>query len=147
MGRWRFLKYDIKSNNNQAKMTKILLKLKYFHQKILLIKWTSKPQNLVIKHSHKIQKWKKKLYCRTPVLCVLNHFSHVWLFETPWTCSPPDSFFLWDSLGKNTGVGCHVLLQGIFWTQRSNPHLLHCRWILYHWAFGKAHKEPLPLNS
>ena len=24
-----------------------------------------------------------------------------------------------------TGVGCHFLLQGIFPTQRSNPHLLH----------------------
>ena len=36
--------------------------------------------------------------------------------------------------GKNTGVGCHAHLQGIFLTQRSNPHLLcllHCRWILY----------------
>ena len=27
--------------------------------------------------------------------------------------------------GKDTGVGCHFLLQGIFLTQRSNPHLLH----------------------
>ena len=37
----------------------------------------------------------------------------------------------WDSPGKNTGVGCHVLLQGIFPTQESNPHLLHCKQILY----------------
>ena len=29
------------------------------------------------------------------------------------------------SPGKNTGVGCHFLLQGIFPTQRSNPHLLY----------------------
>ena len=36
-----------------------------------------------------------------------------------------------DSLGKNTTVGCHALLQGIFPTQGSNPGLLHCRWILY----------------
>ena len=34
-----------------------------------------------------------------------------------------------DSPGKNTGVGCHFLLQGIFRTQGSNPGLLHCRWI------------------
>ena len=33
----------------------------------------------------------------------------------------------WDSPGKNTGVGCHVLLQGIFPTQGSNPGLSHCR--------------------
>ena len=36
------------------------------------------------------------------------------------------------SPGKNTGVGCHNLLQGIFPTRGSNPGLLHCRWILYH---------------
>ena len=33
--------------------------------------------------------------------------------------------------GKNTGVGCCSLLQGIFPTQGSNPDLLHCKWILY----------------
>ena len=36
--------------------------------------------------------------------------------------------------GKNTGVGCQALLQGIFPTQGSNPCLLcllHCRWNLY----------------
>ena len=38
----------------------------------------------------------------------------------------------WNSLGQNTRVGCLSLLQGIFPTQRSNPGLLHCRWILYH---------------
>ena len=39
-----------------------------------------------------------------------------------------------DSSGKNTGVGCHSLLQGIFLTQGSNLHLfclLHYRQILY----------------
>ena len=38
----------------------------------------------------------------------------------------------WDSPGKNTGVGCHALLQRIFPTQGSNPGLLHCRQILSH---------------
>ena len=37
----------------------------------------------------------------------------------------------WNFLGKNTGVGCHSLLQGIFPTQGSNLGLLHCRQILY----------------
>ena len=31
----------------------------------------------------------------------------------------------WDFPGKNTGVGCHFLLQGIFLTQGLNSHLLH----------------------
>ena len=37
----------------------------------------------------------------------------------------------WDSPGKNPGVGCHALLQGIFPTQRLNLGLLHCRQIPY----------------
>ena len=38
----------------------------------------------------------------------------------------------WDSPGKNTGVGCHFLLQGIFLTQGSNPGLL----CLLQWQVG-----------
>ena len=47
-------------------------------------------------------------------------------------CSLPGSSLHGDSPGKNTGAGCHTLLQGIFPTQGSNPGLLHCRQILYH---------------
>ena len=50
----------------------------------------------------------------------------------PMDCSPQGSSVHGDSPGKNTGVGCHALLQGIFPTQGSNPGLLHCRRILYH---------------
>ena len=46
-------------------------------------------------------------------------------------CSLPSTSVLGDSPGKNTEVGCHALLQGIFPTQGSNPGLLHCRQILY----------------
>ena len=49
----------------------------------------------------------------------------------PMDCSPPGSSVHEDSEGKNTGVGCHVLLQGICPTQGSNPGLPHCRWILH----------------
>ena len=39
--------------------------------------------------------------------------SCVQLLAMPWTvCSPPGSSVLGDSPGKNTGVGCHALLQG-----------------------------------
>ena len=54
-----------------------------------------------------------------PILC--NPMDH----------SSPGSSVHEDFPGKNTGVGCHALLQGIFPTQGSNPGLLHCRWILY----------------
>ena len=44
----------------------------------------------------------------------------------------------WDSPGKNTGVGCHFPLQGIFLTQRLNTGLLHCRQIIYHLSYREV---------
>ena len=44
----------------------------------------------------------------------------------------------WDSPGKNTGVGCHFFLQGIFLTQGSNPGLLIGRRVLHHHATREA---------
>ena len=44
----------------------------------------------------------------------------------PMDCSLPGSSVHEDSPGKNTGVGCHAFLQGIFPTQGSNPGLPHC---------------------
>ena len=76
-------------------------------------------------------------------MCVLNHFSCVWLFATLWT----DSAKLlcpWNSPGKNTGVGYPALLQGIFPTQGSKPRLLpllHRRRILYCWATREAQNK------
>ena len=61
-------------------------------------------------------------------------------------CSPPGSSIHGDSPGKNTGVGCHVLLQGIFPTQGSNPSLLHCRWFFTIWATREAY-QPGRLSS
>ena len=52
-------------------------------------------------------------------------------------CNPPGSSVPGDSPGKNTGVGCHALLQGIFPTQGSNPGLPHCRRILLAESPGK----------
>ena len=42
----------------------------------------------------------------------------------------------WDFPGKNTGVGCHSFLQGIFPTQELNLHLLH-------WQSSSLSSEPL----
>ena len=56
------------------------------------------------------------------------------LWSCPTLCHPMD-FSLpgspWDSRGRNTGVDCHALPQGIFLTQGSNLHLLHYRQILF----------------
>ena len=51
---------------------------------------------------------------------LLSHFSCVQLCVTPWTVAPR-LLHPWDSPGKNTGVGCHALLQGILPTQGWNP--------------------------
>ena len=51
-----------------------------------------------------------------------KRFSHVGLFATSWTVARR-LLCPWNFPGKNTGVGCHALLQGIFPTQGSNPHL------------------------
>ena len=69
--------------------------------------------------------------CILLLLLLLSHFSRVRLCMIPQTAatSLPCP---WDSPGKNTGVGCHFLLQRIFPTQASNPALSHCRQMLYH---------------
>ena len=54
----------------------------------------------------------------------------------PMDCSPPGSS-VHGILHKNTGVGCHFLLQGIFPTQGSNASLQH----LLHWLM-----DSLPLS-
>ena len=46
---------------------------------------------------------------------------------SPVDCSPSGSFCPWSFPGRNTGVGCHLLLQGMFLPQGSNLHLLHLR--------------------
>ena len=53
---------------------------------------------------------------------MFSHY-HAWLFVTPWTTAR--QALSMDFLGKNTGVGCHFLLQGVFLTQESNLPLLH----------------------
>ena len=60
--------------------------------------------------------------------CMLSHFSGARLFR-PNALQPTRLLCPWNSPGKNTGVGCCALLQGIFPAQGLNPHLLH----LLHW--------------
>ena len=47
-------------------------------------------------------------------------------------CNPAVFTIHGNSPGKNTGVGFHVLLQGIFPTQELDPGLPHCRRLLYY---------------
>ena len=81
----------------------------------------------------------RELHC---VLCLVTQLCPT--LCDPMDCSPSGSSVHGDSLGKNTGVGCHALLQGIFLTYKLNPGLPHCRWILYHLSHQGS---PLNLNS
>ena len=64
---------------------------------------------------------------------MLSCFNHVQFFATLWTVAC-QILCPWDSPDKNTGVGFHALLQGIFLAQGLNLGLLSCRQFLYHWA-------------
>ena len=100
--------------------------------------------------------WRTDSFEKTPMLGKIegrrrrgNRGWDGWMASpTQWTCevkvaqscltlcnpmdgSPPDSSVHGDCSGKNTGVGCHALLQGIFPTQGLNAGLRLCRQILY----------------
>ena len=64
--------------------------------------------------------------------------SRVQLFETPWTVALQAPLSVGFFSGKNTGVGCHCLLQGIFVTQGWNLCLLD----LLHWQVDSLPLAP-----
>ena len=80
---------------------------------------------------------KKTWYIYTMEYCMCYIFSCVQLLglHSLWHARLPCP---WDSLGKNTGVGCHALIQGIFPIQGSNPHLF----CLLHWQTGSLPRVP-----
>ena len=83
------------------------------------------------------------LHCKRPLKTLLRVSQSCPTLCDPMDCGPARLLRPGDSPGKNTGVGCHSLLQGIFLTQGSNPGLPHCRQILYRlhvmkWGKGKS---------
>ena len=80
-------------------------------RRLLRVPWSTRRSNQSILKEVKV-KWSRSV-----------------VSDSLWPCGLKHSRLLhpWDSPGKNTGVGCHFLLQGIFLTQGSNPGLLHYR--------------------
>ena len=96
-----------------------------------------------ISHSQLSNQWANSAITNLSVcilLCAMLRRSVVFNSCNPMDYSPPGSSVHVDSSGKNTGVGCHSLLQGIFLIQGSNSGLLQCRQILYH----LSHREGSP---
>ena len=106
-----------------------------------ILEWTAIPFS---RGSSRTEAW-------TWVSCIVGRFFTVWAtraaiinyvlclvaqscltLSDPMDRSPPGSSVRGNSPGKNSGGGCHVLLQGSFLTQGSNWGLPHCRQILYH---------------
>ena len=65
----------------------------------------------------------------------------------PVDCTLPGSSAHVIFSGKNTGVGCHFLLQGIFLTQGSNLGFPHCRQTLYHLNHSEAKESILQVYT
>ena len=105
------------------------------------------PWFIICSYSISIEKWNflKLNYLDRDCLLHHTHYTvvqldkHVLCLVTQLCltlCNPMDCSLLGSSVhgnspGKNTGVGCHALLQGISPTQGSNPGLPHYRWTLY----------------
>ena len=68
---------------------------------------------------------------------MLSHLSCLQLCD-PMDCSPPDFSVHGDFPGKDTGVGCCALFQGIFPTQGLNQRLL----CALHWQTGSLPLAP-----
>ena len=70
--------------------------------------------------------WGWQVSCETPpsLRCCARSAAESCLTATPWTVAHQVALSM-ESPGRDTGVGCHVLLQGVLPAQGLTPHLLH----------------------
>ena len=101
------------------------------------IPWRRAQQPTPVGHNWKQLSLNARMYRSWFVAYKTKFFIVVSDCATLWA-EPARRLCPWDSPGKNTGVECHFLLQGIFPTQGLNPHLL----CLLHW---QASSLPLAL--
>ena len=114
--------------------SEISIKFPGFYPKQTLVSALSYPLMFCKSFSHTISIFEPILICeRRGSRSVMSDSSQ------PCVLQPTKFPRPWDSPDKNTGVGCHFLLQGIFLTQRSNPGLLCCGRFFTIWATREAH--------
>ena len=100
------------------------------HRYVCVVLWRLVPHLCsVCAHSLVLSGKHRSKYLISTVLCLVAQLCPT-LGDTM-NCSPPGCSVYGDSPDKNTRVGYHDLLQGIFPTQGWTPGLLHWRRILY----------------
>ena len=67
--------------------------------------------------------------------------------DSSWRHGPIRLLCPWNFPGKNTGVGCHFLLQGIFPIQGSKWHYLHLFWKIVQTQLPMRKRDSLVLNK
>ena len=103
--------------------------------------WTEEPDRIQSMGSRRVRHNWSNLAC-LHTYRLYNYFCQVASVVSgslwPLRLQPSRLLCPWDSPGKNTGVGGHFLLQRIFPTQGSNPHLF----CLLHWQMGSLPLVP-----
>ena len=92
--------------NNQLNLLGATYEFAPHHQQLVLLVFFS------VSHGREAVRMRATSFQSCPTLC------------DPMGCSLPGSSVHGDSPGRNTGVGCHALLQGIFPSPGLSPHLL-----------------------
>ena len=112
-----------------------------FHFQILIFR---RPSHCYLKRSFLVEDISNQSNCLCLLLSCVQLFATPWIpahqLLCPWGLSRQE---YWNGEKKNTRMGRHVLLQGIFPTQGLNPGLPHCRQILYYLSHqGKPIPSP-----
>ena len=99
----------------------------------------------IISQQRAMYDWQSRKTMRVTLSCACV-CAHRWVVSNslwPHGLEPASLFCPWDFPDKNTEVGCHFFLQGIFLTHKSNRCLLHCKWspILQKDSLVLSHQE------
>ena len=101
--------------------------------------WFTVCYNVLVLVQSKVIQW-SLFWCTSIYMYICKRVNHSVMSDSLWLhgLSPTGLLCPWSSLGKNTRVGSHSLLQETFLTQGSNPGLLNLRQILYHLSHQRS---------